>query len=832
MSAIARGIATERERAAGAIAADRARAERALAALREAAREQFARLRLGAASEPPRRRLAWGLVALALCVVPFVFNAARQSEWSASVEIFPRQVGPYPGPTDPGYYNSLLGDTELQQEMLLNAKAKPDAYRSAVIRRTENRLILSVDSEDPARAQELVNKLGPQLVNASAREIVARAPAEAAALRGQLRYQRPLAPSERQRIRSRLRALRGLEGEPLHRAVLGPPPGLPSSSRWADRVADVLPGEPPERSRPAAAGLAGLLLAGALWVLGLVLAPPTTAPARAARAARAPPADGEPWAIVLPSRAYAALLAAAALAAVAIIMVVGSPLKTFRLDEWFWLSDRQGSSLNEYLRPHYEHLSALPVAVFKAMFVNVGLEHYWVYRLVVAVLAVFIGVLVYVYAARRLGRGWAFVPAILTMVIGQGAYDIFWPFQIGYNLSIASGVGALLCFDRPGRRSDLIASLLVVIALLSSSIGLAVLATAVVEVALSRGQRLVRAARVVAAPAVLYVVWYLHYDPPRSSQAAAPGEAVRLIFEIAGTALTALTAVPIGLRLPAAFVLVLAVAIGLTRADGRYRRRLLVACSLPLAFWVLLVIGRGSTGTFQLLDSRYIYPGAVFTACVLAEVLRGTTRRAPAWVAAVVALAVVGATANNVRYLRDAVNFDADVRAKPARIEAAALFVAGQAGPIDPAYGLSLPLFQERAVASNLVVAFDRYGPPVDDPDATISKSPPKLRARADRAYFGARGLRARATGRPASVKGCRTLPGPSTEVPVPEAGLAIRTSNRGPVGLRPRRWGSTYQPAGPIPDRGWSRITPGPDSAGTPVRAVITGYRVRVCRV
>jgi hypothetical protein len=827
VAGIARGIAAGRTRVSGGIAARRERVAGALAALRSAAGGKLGLLRARAAAEPPGRRVVWLVVLLVLSMVPAAFNAARESSFTASIGIFPRSVEPYPPPSDPEYWRAFLRDPHLQQQMLVNMRVGPSQYQHAGFTRADGGLVVvSIPQPDAAYALALITKLGPQLAEASSRQLASQAARDAEDMRAQLRFGR-LPADERQRVRRKLRAVERIARQSSHRAVLSPPTPPPRPDSWADRVADALPGEPPQRSSPAAAALAGLFVAVTLWLIGLVFAPPAPAPAAAVRAARRPRTAPQQPTIGLSRRAYTALLAVAAAAFVAIIMAVGSGLETFRLDEWYFLTDRQGSSFDVYFDPHNEHLSALPVAVFKGMFETVGLAPYWPYRLMVAALVVLIGVLVYFYAAPRIGRGWAFAPGILTMLIGQGAYDVFWPFQIGFNLSVACGVGMLICFDRRGARWDLIAAALVVIALLSSSIGLAVLAAAVVDVALTRGQRVVRAIRVLALPVGLYVAWWLHYQPPRSSEPAAPFDAVRLVFEVGGTALSALVAAPLGLRLPAALALFALVAFGFARAGGS-RRALAVACSLPFAYWVLITIGRGSLGEFQLLDSRYILPGAVFVACALAEVFRGVTARAPVWVAALLAVAVFGATANNVRYLRNAANYDEDVRAEPARIHAAALFVAGEAGAVDPAFVLERPLFQA-AVPARLLRAFHLWGPPVDDPDAAIVEAAPAHRAAADRVYFGARALRPVAAPRPPVTAACRVLPGPSSEVVVPERGLAVRAGG-GPVTIALRRWGPSPLPRTSVPQPGWSELVPGDDGAATPVRAVIGGYRVRLC--
>jgi hypothetical protein len=439
-------------------------------------------------------------------------------------------------------------------------------------------------------------------------------------------------------------------------------------------------------------------------------------------------------------------------------------------------------------------------------------------------------VLVYVYARRRIGRWWALVPAILCMLVGQGGYDIVWPFQIGFVTSVACGVGVLLCFDRRSRRSDLVAGGLLLLALSSSSIGIAVVAAAVVDIALSPGPKLRRALRILLVPLALYVVWWLHYQPSSETGAAGPIDAVRLFIEVSGAATTAIFGAPLSLRWLLSVALALAVAVTLVRRESG-RRGLLVACSLPVAYWVLLILGRGSTGD-QLLDSRYILPGSIFTACVLSEVLRGRTPRARPWIPWAAAVAVLLLMANQARYLDDIVRFETASRGNPLRGELAALTIAGRAGPIDPRFRPATVEAPDISAAPYFQ-ATRRFGDPVPAPDALIRGLPPNARAAADRTYFAATGARPATIGKPsrAARVNCRVERGP-TDVVLPAAGVLLRPAGTGQAAVALRRWGDGAVPVGTVPGSTWARVALAGDAAPTPVRVRISGARVRVCEV
>jgi hypothetical protein len=533
-------------------------------------------------------------------------------------------------------------------------------------------------------------------------------------------------------------------------------------------------------------------------------------------------------AVTLPRRAPAVILGTAGFALVTLLMYFGRHMSTFRLDEWAFVLDRQGNSLDDFLRPHNEHLSLIPVAVFKGLLATVGMHPYWPYRLVVAMLTVLIGVLVYLYARPRLGRGWALAPAFLTMLVGQGGYDVVWPFQIGFDVSVACGVGMLLCFDRRSPRSDLAAGALLLVALSSSSIGIAVAVAALIEVLASRAHRLARAMRILVVPIVAYGIWWLHYRPSSSTGAASGLDAVRLLVDVSGTATGGLFSAPGGARRLLALALFAAVAVGFARRRDD-RRALIVAFAMPAAYWVLLIAGRGSTGD-QLLDSRYILPGAIFVGCVLSELLRGSTARARPWMAIPVALGVLLITAHNVSYVRDIADFEVQVRGDPLRAELGALSLAGQGRPVDPRF-VPAPTEAPSIYAQRYFEATRRFGDPVPHADAVIAGLGPKPRAAADRTYLGATRIRAVPSATPPAAvrRACRTTSGPSNEYEVPPQGVAIRLPGTRPVAVALRRWGPTpigVGTAGP----GWATIRPPRDGARTPLRVRIGGRVASVC--
>ena len=134
------------------------------------------------------------------------------------------------------------------------------------------------------------------------------------------------------------------------------------------------------------------------------------------------------------------------------------------------------------LLPHNEHLSLVPVLVFKALFSTVGIDSYVPYRVAGLALHCGVVVLLFVYARRRVGDVLALAAAATVLFLGTAWPDVLWPFQIGFLGSLAAGIGALLALDREDRRGDITAAVLLAVALASSSLGIPLLFAFALEV--------------------------------------------------------------------------------------------------------------------------------------------------------------------------------------------------------------------------------------------------------------------------------------------------------------------------------------------------------------
>jgi hypothetical protein len=289
-------------------------------------------------------------------------------------------------------------------------------------------------------------------------------------------------------------------------------------------------------------------------------------------------------------------------------------------DEWAFIQDRDlgEGAVAALLEPHNEHLSVLPVLVYRLLLSAFGLHTYWPYLAVMLGLHLLLSHLLWRVLLRAGARGvTATSLALLFALLGSGGENLLWAFQMGFVGSLAAGFGALLLVDHPGRlgRRDVAAVLLCLAALGCSGVGVAVVATVALAVLLRR-RNWWQAAAVTAVPAAAYLAWYLAFGRGVSGAPDAPplpplglGAVPRFAFDGLANAAEAAT----GLR-GAGAVLVLSLLVLLVRRPALVSgpSSLAVACAGgAVAFFVLTGISRVALGVEQARVSRYVYVGAL-----------------------------------------------------------------------------------------------------------------------------------------------------------------------------------------------------------------------------
>jgi hypothetical protein len=513
--------------------------------------------------------------------------------------------------------------------------------------------------------------------------------------------------------------------------------------------------------------------------------------------------------------AVLALLAVAMVIASVIVLRQGAGL-TFYNDEWDWVMNRRDWSPATFLEPHNEHLSLVPVFIFKLLFATAGLDAYWVYRATLLLLHLLCAGLLFALVRRRSGATLALISALVLLFLGQAWQDILWPFQLGYLVSIAAGLGMMLALDRGSLRTDAFACALLAVSLASASIGIPFGVVALVELVTRR----VRPRRlwVVAGPIALYGLWFLVYG----DLTAAPGTEAGLgpllretvpaapayVANAAAGAIGAVIGLGVEWGRPLAVLGLLAVAIRLGGARP-VSPRLAALLSGALVYWGLTALFRAQLNAPT--DSPYLYFGAVLVLLIGCELVGRATLTRTTYV--FLGVLLLGSAIANYAALREGARALKDTSSYVAS-ELGALEVAGPA--TDPSYEPDLSRAPD-LVAGKYFASIGQYGSPADSPEEIRRRGEPQREA-ADGVLMQALGVALRpvnsipargarpqidaaVSGRVTIRPGCvifrPTGPGAFIEVTVSAPGASVTSEGDAAVEVRLRQFAVMFPPTG-----------------------------------
>lgn len=395
----------------------------------------------------------------------------------------------------------------------------------------------------------------------------------------------------------------------------------------------------------------------------------------------------------LTRNAPALLMALAAIASVVVLLVIQSGL-TFLQDEWNMVIHRQGFNADAFFDPNDVHPVPLVVAIYKLCLAIFGMSSVGPERVIAVLLYATTAVLLFLYARKRVGGWLALFPAVILLFLGPGQNVLLWPFEMTLVGSLAAGLATLLALERDDTRGDVLACILLVVAMSCSSLGISFALAAGVDVLLKRKRRGLWRLYVPALALALYLLWYLTYGHKVPSALSFSNVVAAPLYVAEGVSSSLSSLAGLNTATPSAesfahadwgppllVAVVVLVALWLRRGH-RVSTQILVVATAALSFWILggfnFIPGREPTA------SRYQYIGVVFIVLVLAEIFRGVriSPRATLVLAGLTAIVLV----SNLVPLKDGLKM-MEQQSELARGELAAIELAEDG--IDPAFALT-----------------------------------------------------------------------------------------------------------------------------------------------
>lgn len=540
------------------------------------------------------------------------------------------------------------------------------------------------------------------------------------------------------------------------------------------------------------------------------------------------------------------LLAIAVLLAGALLLWLNRGT-SFWNDELTWFGNLSSlHGLEAVLTPHNSHLIGTTRLLYLASIDLLGPD-YVVMRVLGVASVLLVGTLFFVWAKRRIGPGWALLPAVLLLFYGSAWQHVVGPIGFTVTFSIALGLGALIAVERGDRRGDLLACGLLACSVFTYTVGLAYLVGVAIAVLLRRGR--LRRVWILLIPLLLYAAWWLwaqRFDQGRT-EVGGLIDIVTFYARSMAVNATGITGVdvpwtriieprpvedasPTVIGWLAGLALVAGLAWRVLR--GGLPRSFWASLGVLVTFWLAAALADTRPEGTQVYAVRYLFPGSSALLLVLVDAARGLRIRA-GWAYALLA-AFAFSLAMNLVVLRDGASFlrarGAESRLALAMMELRLGLEPGAAGGGAPDFtavrpGAPIPL----GAGLEYFNSVPRYGSPAMDL-AEVRAQPPPVRATADATLVAAGGVAILPVDeRPPNRVPCGRVEA-GTGFPL-AAGITAMKPAGAPAEVSVSRFSDPpgVAPGSLEPGR-WSLVAVGADRDPDPWRATLSGPGATVC--
>ena len=328
----------------------------------------------------------------------------------------------------------------------------------------------------------------------------------------------------------------------------------------------------------------------------------------------------------------------------------------FSADEWEFFNNRMNGWGEVLFLAHNEHWSTVPILVYRALFAAFGLRSYLPYAAVLVVLHLVTTHLLW----RILLRAGVVPPvatalAVLFALLGAGAQNLIWAFQIGFVASVMLGLVHFLLVDHDGPfdRRDIAGWAVAVVGLMCSGVTVTMVAVAGLAVLLRRSA--IPALATVSVPGAIYVVWLLSAGRDGLGSHETTLDSLLGVPEYVWTGLSTTLERGLGIAGAGAALAVL-VAVWMLRRRPAQMPSESVALAMgagAACLFVIVGVGRSSFGSEQATASRYVYIAFALLVPVLGLILSSFAAQSAG--ARVAVFALVGlALVHNAGELRTA----------------------------------------------------------------------------------------------------------------------------------------------------------------------------------